>query len=162
MPTERIIKKYANRRLYDATASRHVTLEDLRKLILDGEQIKVIDDKTGDDVTRTTLLQIVAEQEHYGKPILTSQLLHSIVRFYGTSMEELTGQYLEKSMQHLLRQQETIRTHVANLMSATPMADVLELVRQNIELWGELQKQVFTPPKAHDDTGGSEEPAKRR
>lgn len=161
MSTERIIKKYANRRLYDATASRHVTLEDLRKLILQGEQIKVIDDKTGDDVTRSTLLQIVAEQEHFGKPILSSQLLHSIVRFYGTSMEELTGQYLEKSIGHLLRQQEMIRAQIGKLMNATPMADVLDLARQNMELWGELQKQMFTAPKSPTDSSEGEEPSNR-
>ena len=80
MAPQRLIKKYANRRLYDATASRHVTLDDLRKLIIDGAQIKVIDDKTGDDITRSVLLQIVAEQEHFGKPILSAHLLHSIVR----------------------------------------------------------------------------------
>ena len=131
--TERVITKYANRRLYDTTGSRHVTLEDIRKLILHGEQVKVIDNKTGEDVTRSTLLQIVAEQEQLGKPILSAQLLHSIVRFYGTSMEELTAQYLEKSIEHLLRQQETIRAQIAKVMNATPMTDLLDVARQNME-----------------------------
>ena len=159
MSTERIIKKYANRRLYDATASRHVTLEDLRKLIFDGEQIKVIDEKSGDDATRSTLLQIVAEQEHFAKPIMSSQLLHSIVRFYGTSMEELTGQYLEKCVHHLLHQQETIRAQIAKLMS-TPVADVLDVARQNMEMWDELQKLVFTTYKSHSDPSQDVEPSK--
>ena len=160
MPAERVIKKYANRRLYDTAGSRHVTLDDLRKLILEGEQIKVIDDKSGEDVTRSTLLQIVAEQEHFGKPILSAQLLHSIVRFYGTSMEELTGQYLEKSIEHLLRQQETIRAQIAKLMSTAPMADALDAARKNMELWGELQKQMFASSKPQKTSNDDQEPSK--
>jgi polyhydroxyalkanoate synthesis repressor PhaR len=143
MTTERIITKYANRRLYDTAGSRHVTLEDIRQLILSGEQVKVIDNKTGDDVTRSTLLQIVAEREQMGKPILSAQLLHSLVRFYGTAMEELTSQYLEKSIEHLLRQQETMRVQLVKMMNATPMADLLDLARQNMSLWSELQKRMF-------------------
>jgi polyhydroxyalkanoate synthesis repressor PhaR len=149
--TERIITKYANRRLYDTTGSRHVTLEDIRELILGGEQVKVIDNKTGDDVTRSTLLQIVAEQEQTGKPILSAQLLHSILRFYGTAMEELTAQYLEKSVEHLLRQQEMLRVQVVKMMNATPMADLLDLARQNMDLWSEWQKQMFGSPKKPDE-----------
>jgi polyhydroxyalkanoate synthesis repressor PhaR len=143
MASERIITRYANRRLYDTAASRHVTLEDIRKLILDGEQIKVIDNRTGEDVTRTMLLQIVAEQEQHGKPILSTQLLHSILRFYGTAMEDLTAQYLEKSVEHLLRQQEMMRAQMAKMMNAAPMADLLEIARQNVNLWGDLQKRMF-------------------
>lgn len=161
MPTaERVIKKYANRRLYDTKGSRHVTLEDLRKLILQGEQIKVIDDKSGEDVTRSTLLQIVAEQEHFGKPILSTSLLHSIVRFYGTSMEELTGQYLEKSIEHLLRQQETLRAQIAKAMSAVPMTDLLDVARQNMEVWGEFQKQMFASFMPQRTSNDDDEPPK--
>jgi polyhydroxyalkanoate synthesis repressor PhaR len=156
--TERIITKYANRRLYDTTGSRHVTLNDIRELILGGEQVKVIDNKTGDDVTRSTLLQIVAEQEQTGKPILSAQLLHSIVRFYGTAMEELTAQYLEKSVEHLLRQQEMLRVQVVKMMNATPMADLLDLARQNTNLWSEWQKQMLGLSKKPDQ--GGEKPKK--
>jgi polyhydroxyalkanoate synthesis repressor PhaR len=148
--TERIITKYANRRLYDTVGSRHVTLYDIKELILGGEQVKVIDNKTGDDVTRSTLLQIVAEQEQMGKPILSTQLLHSILRFYGTAMEELTAQYLEKSVEHLIRQQEMLRAQAVKMMNATPMADLLDLARQNMNLWSEWQKQMFGLPKKPD------------
>ena len=157
MATERIITKYANRRLYDTAGSRHVTLEDIRQLILSGEQVKVIDNKTGDDVTRSTLLQIVAEQEQLGKPILSAQLLHSIVRFYGTAMEELTAQYLEKSIEHLLRQQEAMRVQIVKMMNATPMADLLDLARQNMSLWSELQKRMFGLSKEPEKGGEQSE-----
>lgn len=158
MATERVIKKYANRRLYDAAASRHVTLEDLRKLIIQGEQIRVVDDKSGDDITRSVLLQIVAEQEHFGKPILSAQLLHSIVRFYGSAMEEFTGQYLERSVEHLLRQQEEMRAQMSKLMSATPMASVLDLARQNMQLWNQLQKGMFSSPEPSTKSDEPDEP----
>lgn len=148
--TERVIKKYANRRLYDATASRHVTLDDIHKLIVQGEQIKVIDDKSGEDITRSVLLQIVADQEHFGRPILSAQLLHSILRFYGTAMEEFTGQYLEKSVEKLLEQQEAMRQQIWKLMSAVPVNGVVDAAQRNMKAWTELQEQIFStaaPPK---------------
>ena len=70
MQQERLIRKYSNRRLYDTVGSRHVTLDDLRQLIVTGEKIKVIDDKSGDDLTRQVLLQIISEQEQFGAPLL--------------------------------------------------------------------------------------------
>src|SRR5215472_7563978 len=82
MAEERLIRKYANRRLYDAHDSRHVTLDDLRKLIAGGERIKVVDDKSGEDLTRSILLQIIASQEQFGTPVLSTQLLEAIIRFY--------------------------------------------------------------------------------
>src|SRR6202050_4514740 len=83
MSEKRVIKKYANRRLYDSTASRHVTLDDLRKMIVSGDKVKVIDDKSGADLTRAVLLQVIAEQEQFGTPVLSLELLESIIRFYG-------------------------------------------------------------------------------
>ena len=75
MTKERLIKKYANRRLYDASISKHVTLGDIRDLIVRGEKIRVVEDKTSEDITRLILLQVIAEQEQFGKHILTTQLL---------------------------------------------------------------------------------------
>ena len=90
MSDKRVIKKYANRRLYDATASRHVTLDDLRKLIVSGEKIQVVDDKSGEDVTRATLLQIIAEQEQFATPVLSTELMETVIRFYGQNMALLS------------------------------------------------------------------------
>jgi len=96
MSKERLIKKYANRRLYDASISKHVTLEDIRDLIVRGEKIKVVEDKSGEDITRLILLQVIAEQEQFGKPILTTQLLESIIRYYGGPMQDFMARYLEQ------------------------------------------------------------------
>lgn len=80
MSEVRVIKKYANRRLYDATQSRHITVEDIRRLIVAGERIKVVKDKTGEDITRIVLLQVIAEQEQFGRPILSTPLLEALIR----------------------------------------------------------------------------------
>lgn len=140
---ERVIKKYANRRLYDAAASRHVTLKDIHQLIAQGERVKVLDDTTGEDITRSVLLQIVAEQEHFGKPILSVQLLHSILRFYGTAMEELTSQYLEKSVERWLEQQQALRQQFWTFMGTSPVAGMMEATRTNMDLWLKFQQPMF-------------------
>src|ERR1700688_3720345 len=89
MSQERLIRKYSNRRLYDTVGSRHVTLDDLRQLVVSGEKIKVIDDKSGEDLTRSVLLQIIAEQEQDGSPVLGAELLEMIIHFYGRPIKAL-------------------------------------------------------------------------
>lgn len=106
MTRERIIKKYANRRLYDSTVSRHVTLEDIRGLIVQGEKIRVIEDKTGEDITRLILLHVIAEREQLGPPIFSTPLLESIIRLYGNSMQEFMARHLEKAVESFQREQE--------------------------------------------------------
>ena len=106
MGSERTIKKYANRRLYDATVSRHVTLEDIRALIIEGEKVRIIEDKTGADITRLILLQVIAEQEHFGQPILTTELLESIIRVYGNARQDGMADHLQESVESFLRQQD--------------------------------------------------------
>jgi len=106
MGTPRIIKKYANRRLYDASISRHVTLDDIRRLIVSGEKITVVEDKTGDDITRLILLQVIAEQEHGGQPILSTQLLESLIRCYGNAMEQSVSRCLEQSVLHFAHERQ--------------------------------------------------------
>jgi polyhydroxyalkanoate synthesis regulator protein len=87
--------------------------------------------------------------------------LHSILRFYGTAMEDLTAQYLEKSVEHLLRQQEMLRAQMAKMMNAAPMADLLEIARQNVNLWGDLQKRMFGLAPANGPApSGKKEPEK--
>jgi polyhydroxyalkanoate synthesis repressor PhaR len=169
MSTERLIKKYANRRLYDASISRHVTLEDIRDLIVKGERIKVVEDKSGEDITRLILLQVIAEQEQFGKPILSTQLLESIIRYYGGPMQDFMGRYLEKSVETFMRQQEVMQQQVTQALSAAPppMNAMAELARQNMELWARMQESMFgmfAPPRGEarptkPDTGATEDDA---
>jgi polyhydroxyalkanoate synthesis repressor PhaR len=91
MAATRIIKKYPNRRLYDTEISSYITIEDVRQLILDGEDFEVRDAKSGDDLTRSVLLQIIADQEQDGEPMLSTQLLSQLIRFYGDSLQGFMG-----------------------------------------------------------------------
>jgi polyhydroxyalkanoate synthesis repressor PhaR len=143
MSQERLIKKYANRRLYDASQSRHITLDDIRTLIIKGEKIKVVEDKTGHDITRHILLQVIAEQEQFGRPILSTQVLESIIRFYGSSMQGFLASFLEKSIETFLRQQETLQSQLSKMVANTPLATVADLTRQNLETLSKIQETVL-------------------
>jgi polyhydroxyalkanoate synthesis repressor PhaR len=143
MSAERVIKKYANRRLYDAAASRHVTLDDLRKLIVGGEKIKVIEDKSGEDLTRATLLQIIAEQEQFATPVLSTELMETVIRFYGNPVQEILTRYLEQSVGTVLRQQQTLQAQMAKALE-TPMAPIADLARQNMALWSTMQSSMLS------------------
>lgn len=139
----RLIKKYANRRLYDATQSRHITLEDIRALIVSGQGVKVVEDKTGADITRVILLQVIADQEQFGRPILSTPLLEALIRFYGNTLQSFLSAYLEKSVETFMHQQGAMQDHLARLMSTTSLQSVSELTRQNLELWTRLQESLF-------------------
>lgn len=150
MSTERIIKKYANRRLYDASQSRHVTLDDVRNMIIAGERIKVVDDKTQEDITRVILLQVIAEQEQFGRPILSTSLLESLIRFYGNSLQSFLSDYLDKSVETFVRQQEAVQAQLARMFGGAPLNSMAELTRQNLEMWAKMQEGMFaafTPPR---------------
>jgi polyhydroxyalkanoate synthesis repressor PhaR len=158
MTEERVIRKYANRRLYDAAESRHVTLEDIRRMIGAGERVKVVDDKTGEDVTRSMLLQIIASQEQFGTPVLSTQLLEAIVRFYGNPVQEMLTRYLEQSVGSLLRQQDVMRTEMAKVLES-PLAPMADMARQNMELWAKMQASMLSTftPTANAPTGSAEQ-----
>jgi len=94
----RLIKKYPNRRLYDTQTSAYITLADVKVLVLENEDFKVVDAKSEDDLTRSILLQIILEEEAHGAPLFSSQMLSQMIRFYGHAMQGMMGAYLEKSM----------------------------------------------------------------
>ena len=145
MTKERLIKKYANRRLYDASISKHVTLEDIRDLIVRGEKIRVVEDKSGEDITRLILLQVIAEQEQFGKPILTTQLLESIIRYYGGPMQDFMAGYLEQSVAAFMKQQASVQKQVSDMLANAPppMNAMAELTRQNMEMWSRMQEGML-------------------
>ena len=95
----RILKKYPNRRLYDTETSSYITLADVKKMVLTGQDFVVRDAKTGDDLTRSILLQIILEEEAGGAPMFSEQVLANIIRFYGHAMQGMMGSYLEKNLQ---------------------------------------------------------------
>jgi polyhydroxyalkanoate synthesis repressor PhaR len=99
---QRVIKKYPNRRLYDTDTSSYITLAEVKRLVMDGEPFVVRDVKTGEDLTRSILLQIILEEESAGSPMFTAPVLASLIRFYGNAMQGFMGGYLEKNMQALM------------------------------------------------------------
>jgi polyhydroxyalkanoate synthesis repressor PhaR len=144
MTQERLIKKYANRRLYDASQSRHITLDDIRNLIVKGERIKVVEDKSGHDITRHILLQVIAEQEQFGRPILSTPVLESIIRFYGNSMQGMLASFLEKSVETFLVQQDSLQAQISKMVANTPLATVADLTRQNIDALARMQENMLS------------------
>lgn len=142
MAATRIIKKYPNRRLYDTEISSYITIEDVRQLIVDGEDFEVRDAKSGEDLTRIVLLQIISEQEQDGEPVLSTQLLSHIIRFYGDSMQGFMGNYLERSMQMFMDQQHQFRSQMGNLLGQTPWTMMNQLTERNMEMWQEFQRSL--------------------
>lgn len=155
MSSERVIKKYANRRLYDAAESRHVTLEDLRKLIVQGEKIKIVDDKSGEDLTRSILLQIIADQEQFGQPILSTQTLESIIRFYGDAMQGFMGRYLEQSVATFVGQQQALQAQLSKMVSGTPLASMADLAQANLAMWQQMQDNFVAALKPRSASASS-------
>jgi polyhydroxyalkanoate synthesis repressor PhaR len=104
----RILKKYPNRRLYDTHTSSYITLADVKKMVLGGEEFEVRDAKSGDDLTRSILLQIILEEETAGVPIFSSQTLAQIIRFYGHAMQGMMGRYIEQNLQAFVDMQRRL------------------------------------------------------
>ena len=136
----RVIKKYPNRRLYDTEISSYITLEEVRQLVIDGEEFEVRDAKSGDDLTRSVLLQIIAEHEQTGQPMFTTQLLSQVIRFYGDSMQGFMGSYLEKSLQIFLDQQQKFRSQLNNILGQTPWSMLNDMTERNLDLWKSVQE----------------------
>jgi len=104
----RVLKKYPNRRLYDTQTSSYITLADVKGMVLAGEAFEVRDAKSGDDLTRSILLQIILEEESGGVPMFSTQMLSQIIRFYGHAMQGLMGTYLEKNLQAFVEMQSRL------------------------------------------------------
>ena len=139
----RIIKKYANRRLYDTQSSSYITLDDLKELIVSGSLIEVQDAKTKKDISREVLLQLVAEQESLGRPILNEVILTSLIRFYDHPMQKLASGYLETALGQLLDQRAKLSEQMQGLMDSP--ADLFgQLARENTEWLIQLQKSFMS------------------
>ena len=140
----RIIKKYPNRRLYDTEISKYITLDDVRKLVLDGVEFCVTDVKSEEDLTRSVLLQIISEQEHEGKPIFNTPMLTQLIRFYGNAYQSAFSDYLQKSLEMFATQQQSIQKNFQQAVTSNPFAATMsEITEQNMEAWRQLQNSLF-------------------
>jgi polyhydroxyalkanoate synthesis repressor PhaR len=132
--TDRIIKKYPNRRLYDTDTSSYITLTEIKQLVMDSEPFVVVDAKTGDDLTRSILLQIILEEESQGSPMFTAPVLANIIRFYGHTMQGFMGGYLEKNMQALMDMQAPMVKGVIGVNVFTQMQE--QMAKQTEQFLG--------------------------
>lgn len=151
--TQRVIKKYPNRRLYDTDTSTYITLSEVRQLVMDCEPFVVNDAKTGEDLTRSILLQIILEQEANGSPMFTTPVLSNIIRFYGHTMQGFMGGYLEKNMQALAELQSRLGeqskaltpemwTQFMNLQSPLMQSMMGSSLEQSKAMMAQLQEQM--------------------
>jgi polyhydroxyalkanoate synthesis repressor PhaR len=144
-PEKVVIKKYANRRLYNTRSSAYVTLEHLSEMVKEGVDFVVFDAKTNEDITRSVLTQIIFDEENRGQNLLPIQFLRQLIRFYGDSMQAFVPSYLELSLDSFTRQQERMRTQIASAVGGVPGAGFLEdQVRQNLALFDRAM-QLFSP-----------------
>ncbi len=160
----RILKKYPNRRLYDTLTSAYITLADVKKMVLEGAPFEVRDAKTGDELTRSILLQIILEEETGGVPMFSTQMLAQIIRFYGHAMQGVMGSYLEKNLQALAEMQMRFAEPGKGLYDASaltpegwtqfvsgqaPMMQNLmgNYLEQSKKLFQQMQEQMGKPPE---------------
>ena len=148
-----VVKKYANRRLYNTATSSYVTLEDLATMIKEGGDFVVYDAKTGEDITRSVLTQIIVEQEQKGQNLLPISFLRQLIGFYGDSMQFLVPGYLEQAMIAFAKNQEQMRNSLRATFGIFPFGQFEEMGKQNIALFERALKMLSpyareTPPAA--------------
>lgn len=145
MTEPRIIKKYPNRRLYDTEISRYITLEEVRKLVLENVSFRVIDKRSREDITRSILLQVIAEQEEGGDPIFQTDMLRQVIRFYGDPMQTSISRYLELSMQLFLDQQHIFTEQLRTMLGRAeqPLHALREVAEQHVPIWRTVRKEFL-------------------
>ena len=139
----RIIKKYPNRRLYDTEISSYITLGDVRQLVIEHVDFRVLDAKSKGDITRSILLQIILEREEDGEPIFSEPVLQEIIRFYGDSLQGMMTSYLEKSLKLFVEQQDKWRGGMTNVLVGDPLVIMREVAEQNLAMWTEMQENFL-------------------
>lgn len=138
-----VIKKYANRRLYNTSSSAYVTLDDLAKMVKDGDDFVVFDAKSGDDITRTVLTQIIFEEEGKGQNLLPINFLRQLIRFYGDSMEAFVPSYLEFSLDSLAKEQERFQQQLVEI-GGEPFKSMEDHAKRNMVMFQQAM-QMFNP-----------------
>ena len=139
------IKKYANRRLYNTASSSYVTLDDLAGMVKEEQEFVVYDAKTGDDITRSVLTQIIVEEEAKGQHLLPIGFLRQLIAYYGDSLESLVPKYLEQSMDAFRQNQEDMRRHLTQAFDGVfPFGSLEDMSRQNMDMMRQAM-EMFTP-----------------
>jgi polyhydroxyalkanoate synthesis repressor PhaR len=149
------IKKYANRRLYNTASSSYVTLEDLATMVKDEQVFVVYDAKSGDDITRSVLTQIIVEEESKGQHLLPIGFLRQLIAYYGDSLESLVPKYLEQSMDAFRHNQDDMRQHLSQAFDGVfPFGSLEDMSRQNMDIMRQAM-EIFTPLAAQQAANGA-------
>jgi polyhydroxyalkanoate synthesis repressor PhaR len=160
-----VIKKYANRRLYNTATSAYVTLDHLSQMVKEKTDFVVYDAKTGEDITRSVLTQIIVEEESKGQTLLPISFLRQLISFYGDSLQGVVPQYLEMSMTQFARNQEQMRTYMQNAFGFNPFQQFESMGKQNMAMF-EKAMRMFNPfgagqnPQSPSQANGSAAPPK--
>jgi polyhydroxyalkanoate synthesis repressor PhaR len=152
-----VVKKYANRRLYNTESSSYITLDTLAEMVRGGRDFVVYDAKTGDDITRSVLTQIIVEEESKGRALLPTGFLRQLIGFYGDSMQNMVPRYLEHAMASFARQQEQMRKAMQQTVGTFFPFGMEEVSRQNMAMM-ERAMSLFTPFYHPDGTEGRAQP----
>jgi polyhydroxyalkanoate synthesis repressor PhaR len=139
----RVLKKYPNRRLYDTQTSTYITLADVKQMVLSGQEFEVRDAKSGDELTRSILLQIILEEETVGMPMFSTQMLAQIIRFYGHTMQGLMGSYLEKNMQSFVDLQKRFTDQSGGLYDGTQQPFSADAWAQFLQLQAPVMQNMM-------------------
>jgi len=145
--TKRIIKKYPNRRLYDTTTSKYITVDGIRELIVSGSTVQIIEDASGDDITRGVLVQVLSQQEQGGQPVLSDRALTHLIRYYGHPLQAFMGGYIDKSLDAFSEQQEILEQNVNKAMKDSPALAMqkafADMTTTGMKSWNEMQQAFF-------------------
>jgi polyhydroxyalkanoate synthesis repressor PhaR len=156
-----VIKKYANRRLYHTGTSTYVTLEDLARMVKNGEDFVVTDAKTGEDITRAVLGQIIFEQENRGQHLLPITFLRQLIRFYGDQMQAVLPTYLESALATFTRNQDQLREQMARAFKGDAFGMMEEQARRNMEMFSEAMKMWMPFSPQGGNSGAAEKEPKK-
>lgn len=150
-----VVKKYANRRLYNTASSSYVTLDDLSKMVRDGDNFVVYDAKTGEDLTRSILTQIIMEEDGKGRNLLPINFLRHLIRYYDDNLRAFLPRYLEMSMEHFSENQEQIRQYIEGAFgNFFPMSQFENMTKQNIALFQQAAT-MFNPALGEQQDRGA-------
>ncbi len=158
----RVIKKYPNRRLYDTERSSYIKLAEVHALIREGTAFQVVDADTGEDITRSILIQIIIEQENGATPIFTTDMLTRFIRFYDEATHGMFGEFLDKNLQFFADQQKKIQQQAFGMIDLPLPKMMQEMTERNLLLWQEMQQRFFDVATGNVASGGPAQKGRKK
>jgi polyhydroxyalkanoate synthesis repressor PhaR len=143
----RTIKKYPNRRIYDTHDSKYITINDVRDMVVNGIEFKVIDTQSKKDITRSILLQIIIDQESESDPLFSTDNLQNFIRYYGENQQQGFSDFIDQSLTFFQQQQDQFQSNMTDIMENNPVKVWSDISKQNMEMWQQMQGAFFGQSK---------------